>query len=90
MAGPGSGEHLTQATFTWPRALWTLVLAGLMFGLYYLNENRILSEEQIILIVFVAVPVGAFFVSGKGQDMSENRDAAADGDRKPTQGRHKD
>ena len=61
-----SGDPATQAVFTWSRALWTLLFAGLAFALYCL-----LSEEQTMLLIFLAVPIAAFFVSGKGQDMSD-------------------
>jgi hypothetical protein len=41
------------------------------FGLYCLREYRILSEEQLMLLILVAVPVGAFVLSGMGQDTSD-------------------
>lgn len=69
-----SGDPATQAVFTWPRALWTLLLAGLTFILYCLSEYNLLREEQIMLLIFLAVPIAAFFVSGKGQDMSDASD----------------
>lgn len=66
-----SGDPATQAVFTWSRALWTLLFAGLAFALYCLSEYRLLSEEQTMLLIFLAVPIAAFFVSGKGQDISD-------------------
>lgn len=69
-----SGDPATQAVFTWSRALWTLLFAGLTFALYCLSEYRLLSEEQIMLLMFLIVPIAAFFVSGKGQDMSDTSD----------------
>jgi len=74
-----SGDPATQAVFTWPRALWTLLLAGLTFILYCLNEYRLLREEQIMLLIFLAAPIAAFFVSGKGQDMSDASDKTGRG-----------
>ena len=69
-----SGDPAAQAVFTWSRALWTLLFAGLAFALYCLSKYRLLSEEQIMLLIFLAVPIAAFFVSGKGQDMSDASD----------------
>lgn len=71
---PG-GPSSSGASFTWPRALWTVILAAMAFGLYCLREYRILSEEQLMLFILVAVPAGAFVLSGMGQDTS---DAAAE------------
>lgn len=67
---PG-GPPSAGASFTWPRALWTVILAAMTFGLYCLREYRILSEEQLILLILVAVPVGVFVLSGMGQDTSD-------------------
>lgn len=78
-----SGDPSTQAVFTWARALWSIVLAGLTFGLYCLSEYRILSEEQIMLLIFVAVPVAAFFISGKGQDRSTSPPKTTSGQVEP-------
>ena len=66
-----SGAPATQAVFTWSRVLWTLLCSGLAFVLYCLSEYHLLSEEPIMLLIFLAVPIAAFFVSGKGQDMSD-------------------
>lgn len=71
-----SRDPSTQAIFTLQRALWTLGFAGLAFILYCLSEYRLLREEQIMLLIFLAVPITAFFVSGKGQDMSDASDKA--------------
>jgi hypothetical protein len=42
-------------------------------------SNQTLREEQIMLLIFLAVPIAAFFVSGKGQDMSDASDKTGRG-----------
>ena len=56
--------------FSWTAALWTVVLAAATYGLSCLRDRRILSEEQLFLVIFIAVPVAAFILSGKGQDQT--------------------
>lgn len=77
---PG-GRSSSGASFTWPRALWTVILAAMAFGLYCLQEYRILSEEQLMLLILVAVPVGAFVLSGTGQDTSDEATERARNDK---------
>ncbi|HWV12043.1 MAG TPA: hypothetical protein VN110_02005 [Sphingobium sp.] len=60
-----------HAVFTWSRCFWTVAMAGVGFAIYACTQYRLLSEEQLILLVFLAVPVAAFFISGTGQDRSE-------------------
>lgn len=45
-------------------------MAAVMLGIYVLQERRILTEQQLILVTFLAIPVAAFFLSGRGQDLS--------------------
>jgi len=58
------------ASFSWSRAGWTVIMAAVMLGIYVLQERRILTEQQLILVTFLAIPVAAFFLSGRGQDLS--------------------
>lgn len=60
-----------HAVFTWSRCFSTLAMAGVGFVIYACTQYRLLSEEQLILLVFIAVPLAAFFISGIGQDRSE-------------------
>ncbi|WP_254515812.1 hypothetical protein [Novosphingobium sp. G106] len=65
--------------FSWLGMIWSVVMAAIMYGLYLLHDFRVLSEEQIMLFVFIVVPVAAFVLSGAGQDRSQNEaDAAED------------
>ena len=56
--------------FTWNGAFWTVVMAAGAAGLFALQKYRILSEEMLILLIVIAVPVAVFCLSGKGQDSS--------------------
>jgi hypothetical protein len=47
-------------------------------GLVALQKSRFLSEEMLILLIFVAVPVAAFCLSGKGQDHSGDQPTPKD------------
>lgn len=71
MKGQAPERSPPDASFSWPRATWTVLLAALMYGLYCLHDYRILNEEQIMLLVFIAVPVAAFVLSGRGQVRAE-------------------
>jgi hypothetical protein len=64
--------------FSWSGVLWTLAMAAGTAGLVALQKSRILSEEMLILLVFVAVPVAAFCLSGKGQDRSDDQPTPRD------------
>lgn len=64
--------------FSWSGVLWTLAMAAGAAGLVALQKSRILSEEMLILLVFVAVPVAAFCLSGKGQDRSDDQPTPKD------------
>ncbi|MFC0306270.1 hypothetical protein [Rhizorhabdus histidinilytica] len=55
-----------------------MLFAAAALAFYCLSEHRILSEEQLMLLLFIALPVGAFTLSGMGQDSS---DTAIDGRR---------
>ncbi|MDE8652829.1 hypothetical protein [Novosphingobium album (ex Liu et al. 2023)] len=67
MKGQAPERSPPDASFTWPRAMWTVIMAVLMYGLYCLQDYHILSEEQIMLLIFLAVPIAAFALSGAGQ-----------------------
>jgi len=64
--------------FSWSGALWTLAMAAGAAGLVALQKSRFLSEEMLILLIFVAVPVAAFCLSGKGQDHSGDQPTPKD------------
>lgn len=74
MKGQAPERSTAGSPFTWSGALWTLIMAALMLGLYALQDYRILSEEQIMLLIFLAVPIAAFVLSGAGQDRSQSGD----------------
>jgi hypothetical protein len=73
---PIKGQRIRQLpagrSFFWPGVVWVVVMISAVCGLYYLHQNRIVTEEQLMLSIFVAVPVFAFLLSGKGQDISES------------------
>lgn len=71
MEGQQSTRTPTGANFTWHRALWTVVMAAAAGGLYCLHQHRIMTEEQLMLLVFLLVPVAAFLLSGRGQDRTQ-------------------
>lgn len=71
MTGQTPRNRSTRASFTWGRALWTVILAGVTFGLICLSEYEVLSNAQIMLLIFLAVPVAAFLVSGWSRDESD-------------------
>lgn len=58
---------LGAASFTWRCAMSMVVVAAGGYGSYILRQYHILTEEQLILILFLAVPVAAFVLSGVGQ-----------------------
>ncbi|WP_257558444.1 PrgI family protein [Sphingobium sp. CFD-2] len=55
---------------TWSSIIWTLIMAAAAYGIYFLRHHRILTEEQLMLLLFVMVPIAAFLLSGYGQDRS--------------------
>jgi uncharacterized membrane protein YbjE (DUF340 family) len=71
MMGQIPRDRSTRASFTWGRALWAVILAGVTFGLICLSEYQVLSNAQIMMLIFLAVPVGAFLVSGWCHDASD-------------------
>ncbi|HEX7854827.1 MAG TPA: hypothetical protein VF503_14145 [Sphingobium sp.] len=72
MKGRAPERPNAGSPFSWSGAMWSVVMAAITYGLYALQEYRILSEEQIILLIFIALPTAAFFLSGSGQDRSES------------------
>ncbi|WP_395396120.1 hypothetical protein WBP07_22625 (plasmid) [Novosphingobium sp. BL-8A] len=58
--------------FSWTGAIWSGVAAVSAYCLYYSHRHGILTEIQIELLVFLAVPVAAFVLSGIGQDPSQD------------------
>lgn len=62
-------ERLPKGSpFSWPAALWSVALAAATYGLYCLREYHILSEQQLVLLIFIIVPASAFILSRVGQD----------------------
>ena len=78
MGRPSPEAPSPHVPFAWHRALTTALFAAAALAFYCLSEHRILSEEQLMLLLFIALPVGAFALSGMGQDGS---DAVLDGRR---------
>lgn len=62
------------AGFSWHGALWTVIVAAAAGGIYCLYQHRIMTEEQLMLLIFVTVPVAAFLLSGHGQVQSDHID----------------
>ncbi|WP_037506034.1 hypothetical protein [Rhizorhabdus wittichii] len=75
MGRPPPQASSPHVPFAWHRALSTVLFAAAALAFYGLSEHRILSEEQLILLLFIALPVGAFALSGMGQDGSDSLDA---------------
>lgn len=71
MPGRAPKSRSWGSGFTWPAAAWTVLLALATYGLFQLQEYRILSEEQLILLILVLAPVTAFLLSGVGQDRTQ-------------------
>ena len=71
MEGQQSTRPPAGAIFTWHRALWTVIMAAAAGGLYCLHQHRIMTEEQLMLLIFLLVPVAAFLLSGRGQDRTQ-------------------
>lgn len=71
MKGRRSDTPPASAAFSWGSAVWTLVTAAAMLGLYYVHRQRIINEKQFILLIFIAVPVAAFLLADWGQDQSQ-------------------
>lgn len=67
MDGHIPGGPAGTASFAWLRAISTVVVAAGAYGFYVMRRCHILSEEQLILIIFLAVPVATFLLSGLGQ-----------------------
>ena len=78
MKGQAPERSRRDASFSWSGAIWTGIMAVAMYGLYCLHEYRVLSEEQIVLLAFVAVPIAAFLLSRKGQVRGETAGARKD------------
>lgn len=53
---------------------WTLVAAAAWIGLAHLHQGNVLGEQQLLLMLFLAVPIGAFLLSGAGQDVPEEEE----------------
>ena len=71
MKGQAPERPSAGSPFSSSGAIWSAIMAAIAYGLYALQDNRILSEEQIMLLIFIAVPVAAFILSGSGQDSSQ-------------------
>jgi len=42
-------------------------MAAVMLGIYILHDRRIITEEHMTLVIFLAVPIAAFLFSKRGQ-----------------------
>lgn len=74
MKGQAPERPRAGSPFSWAGATWSVIMAAIMYGLYALHDHHILSEEQIMLLIFIAVPIAAFVLSGAGQDKSQKTD----------------
>ncbi|WP_240334431.1 hypothetical protein [Sphingobium estronivorans] len=75
MKGQRSKSSATHPCPTWHRVIWTFTMAVATYGIYLLHRHRIMTEEQLMLAIFIIVPVSAFLLSGQGQDRSDDWDA---------------
>lgn len=57
---------------------WVLVAAAAWLGFAHLRQGNVLGEQQLLLMLFLAVPIGAFLLSGAGQDAPEGDDIETD------------
>lgn len=74
MKGQRSKPPNARPPFNWHHVAWTLIMAAAAYGIYFLHQHRIATEEQLMLLIFVLVPVVAFLLSGRGQDRSNDGD----------------
>ncbi|WP_255326444.1 hypothetical protein [Sphingobium sp. EM0848] len=49
-------------------------MAAAAYGIYFLHQHRVVTEEQLMLFIFVLVPTAAFLLSGHGQDQSNDEE----------------
>jgi len=67
------------SSFAWSGVMCSAIMAAIASGLYALHDHHVLSEEQILLLLFMAIPIAAFILSGAGQDRSPNDEESRKG-----------
>ena len=72
MRTPAPRHKAVNAPFFWRGALRIACFAAAALGIYGLSEAHILNEELVMLLLFVALPIAAFALSGAGQDTTES------------------
>ncbi|SCW34990.1 hypothetical protein SAMN02927924_00108 [Sphingobium faniae] len=55
-------------------AVWVAFGMALLAGFACLHHRHVLGEQQLMLLLFLLLPVGAFLLSGAGQDRSEGEE----------------
>ncbi|QPI75474.1 hypothetical protein [Sphingobium sp. YBL2] len=45
-------------------------MAAAAYVIFFLHRRRIMTEEQLMLSIFVLVPISTFLLTGHGQDRS--------------------
>ena len=63
-----SNQARASVPFPWSGMLWTFIIAAALFALHDLFRHGVITEEQIMLLTFAAVPIATFLLSGRGQD----------------------
>lgn len=62
-----SNQARASVPFPWSGVLWTFIIAAAFFALHYLFRHGVMTEEQIMLLTYAAVPIATFLLSGRGQ-----------------------
>ena len=57
-------------TLPWRGMVWTIIMAAAAYVIFFLHRRRIMTEEQLMLSIFVLVPISTFLLTGHGQDRS--------------------
>lgn len=78
MKGHAPKRSSPGASFSWHGASWTVVMGAAMYGLYCLRDCRILTEDQIMWLVLIAVPVAAALLSVARGERPRDRGGGGD------------
>lgn len=76
MKGQRSKQTRAHASLSWSGVISTFIMAAIFLGLHYLYRHGVMTEEQLMLLIFIAVPIAAFLLSGRGQDGSQGETSA--------------
>ena len=68
--GQRAKPSVPSPSLPWRGVVWTIIMAAAAYGIFFLHRRRIMTEEQLMLSIFVLVPISAFLLTGHGQDRS--------------------